>query len=405
MKRLALLIALLLVAAACNTAAPSESEPIADSTTEPAATRVPAAETVPNTAPAEPGGVASALDDRNDPSFPDPLVDVNQIFSGGPPPDGIPPIDDPKFISVDDADAWLGDDEPVVYVSIDGDNRIYPVQILIWHEIVNDTVAGVPVSVTYCPLCNSAVTYERTIDGQVTSFGTSGSLFNSALVMYDRLTESLWTHYDGKAVVGHLVGAELEPVPSPLLSWADAKEQFPEAQILDRDQTGHRRSYGTNPYAGYDNPTGIPFLFRGSADDRAELMQRVVGVTIDESAVAWPLHALQNDSASATPGSVGDTDLVIFWKAGQSTALETDGVGTGRDVGSVGVFKPEIDGRALTFDTGDGTFRDEETGSTWSITGAAIDGELAGSQLEQVPHLDSFWFAWSSYQPNTELVE
>ncbi len=404
MKRLALLLSLFLIASACATAATPESEAAAVST-EPAPAAEPVTEAAANPTPDEPGQVPSALDDRNDPSFPAPLVDVNQIFSGGPPPDGIPPIDEPQFISIDDAEAWLEDDEPVVYVSIDGDNRIYPVQILIWHEIVNDTVAGVPVSVTYCPLCNSAVTYERTIDGQVTSFGTSGSLFNSALVMYDRLTESQWTHYDGKAVVGHLVGAELEPVPSPLLSWADAKEQFPDGQVLDRDQTGHRRSYGTNPYAGYDNPTGVPFLFRGNADDRAELMQRVVGVAIGEDSVAWPLDALQEGSASATAGSVGDTDLVIFWKSGQSTALETDGVGTGRDVGSVGVFKPEIDGRALTFSAGEGVFRDEETGSTWSITGVAVDGGLAGSQLEQVPHLDSFWFAWSSYQPDTELVE
>ena len=160
----------------------------------------------------------SALEEINATEFPPPLIDPREIISGGPPPDGIPPIDDPRFVPVADNLSLLPAQEPVVALEINGDARAYPIRAMVWHEIVNDVVGGVPVSVTYCPLCNSAATYDRRIDGAVTTFGTSGRLFASALVMYDRATESLWTHFDGRAVVGLLAGAELDEYASPLLA-------------------------------------------------------------------------------------------------------------------------------------------------------------------------------------------
>lgn len=347
----------------------------------------------------------SALDDPTAPEFPEPLVDPAEIISGGPPPDGIPPIDTPEFIPVDTADAWLDDAEPVVALEVGGEARAYPVQVLIWHEIVNDTVGGLPVSVTYCPLCNSAVSYRRTIDGVETTFGTSGRLFASALVMYDRATESLWTHFDGRAVVGVLTGRELEPIASPLLSWADFKAAHPDGFVLDRDATGHDRPYGQNPYVGYDDPEATPFLFRGALDDRAAAMQRVVGVTLDGDAAAWTLDTIAEGTASAANTELGNRPLVILWKAGQASALDDSTIADGGDVGSVGVFDPTVNGRRLTFSAGtDGTFTDEETGSTWNLAGVAVSGELAGTQLERIVHLDTFWFAWSTYRPGTTLV-
>jgi hypothetical protein len=331
-------------------------------------------------------------------------VPVDAIISGGPPPDGIPPIDDPVFTSVEQADEYLGDQEPVVVLEIDGDARAYPVQILIWHEIVNDVVGDVPVAVTYCPLCNSAMSYVREIDGHVTTFGTSGRLFASALVMYDRATETLWTHFDGRAVVGVLTGHRLQPVASPLLAWSEFKASHPDGQVLDRSATGFRRSYGTNPYQGYDNPSSYPFLFTGSVDDRSRAMQRVVGVREGDIARAWTLDAIAGESAAATNSTVGDTPIVIFWAAGQSSALQMSEISAGRDVGSVGVFSPVVDGERLTFSAvGDG-FVDDQTGSIWSITGSATDGPLTGDQLVRIPHLDTFWFAWSTYAPGTDLV-
>jgi len=354
----------------------------------------------------EPGtAVASALDDIEDPSFPEPLVDPDEIISGGPPPDGIPPIDDPQFVSVEEADEWISTDEPVVYLEINDEVHAYPVQILMWHEIVNDTVGGIPVAVTYCPLCNSAVSYRREVAGQVTTFGTSGRLFASALVMYDRATESLWTHFDGRAVVGALTGHELEPISSPLIGWSDFKESFPEARVLDRDATGHSRPYGENPYVGYDNPDTQPFLFRGTVDDRAAAKQRVVGVVIDGAARAWALDGLADGDATATNSEVGESPVVVFWKGGQASALDSGLVNSGRDVGSAAVFSPVVDGDTLTFSVDDEGFVDDKTGSRWDITGTAVSGELAGTSLEQIHHLDTFWFAWSTYQPETDLVE
>lgn len=347
----------------------------------------------------------SALDDMGSAVFPPPLVDTSGIISGGPPPDGIPPIDEPLFIDVAAADEWISDEEPVVVIDVNGDVRAYPVQVMIWHEIVNDVVGGVPVAVTYCPLCNSAISYVRTIEGQETTFGTSGRLFASALVMYDRATESLWTHFDGRAVVGVLTGRRLEPVASPLLSWGDFKNSHPEGLVLDREETGFRRPYGDNPYQGYDNPSSFPFLFSGDVDERSAAMQRVVGVRDDDAARAWSLEAISGEAAAATNTELGDRPLVILWSAGQSSALEAAQIGSGRDVGSVGVFSRVVDGRTLTFSVEDGSFVDDETGTAWDITGRAVSGELADAQLERVPHLDTFWFAWSTYAPGTDLIE
>ncbi|MFP3915233.1 MAG: DUF3179 domain-containing protein [Actinomycetota bacterium] len=404
--RFRLFVLVALVTAACAGEA-TDGEPATSRTESPTGT-----DEGTTTAPPEPTlppagfpSGESALEDMTAESFPEPLVPPEEILSGGPPPDGIPPIDDPAFISVEEADAWLSDDEPVVALQIGDDARAYPVQILIWHEIVNDTVGGEPVSVTYCPLCNSAISYVREVDGHETTFGTSGRLYASALVMYDRATESLWTHFDGRAVVGVLTGHRLEPVSSPLLAWSEFKESYPDGQVLDRDATGHSRSYGTNPYTGYDNPDERPFMFRGEIDDRSAAMQRVVGVEAGDAARAWTLEAISGEGPTATNASVGEAPLVILWEPGQSSALQSESVDGGRDVGSVGVFDPNVDGRRLTFTGTDTGFVDEETGSTWTVTGTATAGELEGTELERIPHLDTFWFAWSTYSPGTDLVE
>ncbi|GIU89787.1 MAG: hypothetical protein KatS3mg010_0886 [Acidimicrobiia bacterium] len=157
---------------------------------------------------------------------PEPLVDLREIRSGGPPPDGIPSIDEPVFVRAADVD-FLADEEPVLALEIDGDARAYPVQILVWHEIVNDTVAGTPVAVTYCPLCNSAVAYDRRVEGRVLEFGTSGLLWNSALVMYDRQTETLWSHFTGQGIVGVLTGVELATFPVATVPWSVWRDAHP----------------------------------------------------------------------------------------------------------------------------------------------------------------------------------
>ena len=337
--------------------------------------------------------------------LPEPLIGLEQIRSGGPPPDGIPPVDEPRFLNTRDVD-FLADNEPVLALEIDGDARAYPVQILTWHEIVNDTVAGIPVSVTYCPLCNSALAYDRrvTVDGadMIVDFGTSGLLLNSSLVMYDRQTETLWSHFTGQAVLGELTGIELDDWVLSTVAWSTWRDANPEGLVLSTD-TGFDRSYGRNPYPGYDDVDGVPFLFQGDVDGRYTALTRILGIERNGEAVGIPLIELQ--ASGVLTGAVGETSFVAWWTAGTSSALDASNVADGYDVGSTGVFLARADGTELTFvAAADGLFVDDQTGSSWNVLGRAVSGELEGTRLEALPHVDTFWFAWSTFHSDTALV-
>jgi hypothetical protein len=332
--------------------------------------------------------------------LPDPLVPISELRSGGPPPDGIPPIDDPQFVPVAEVD-FLAENEPVMAVEIGGDARAYPVQILIWHEIVNDTVGGVPLAVTYCPLCNSAVAYDRRVDDRVMSFGTSGLLWNSALVMYDRQTETLWSHFNGEAIVGMLTGTELEQFPVATVPWGVWRDAHRDGLVLSRE-TGFERDYGSNPYPGYDDINSRPFLFEGEVDGRFTAMTRVVGIEHQGSAVAVPLISLREQGVVAV--SIGGQHLTVWWAPGTASALDEGAIADGDDIGATGVFVPVIDGVALTFTASDGGFTDDQTGSAWNLFGAAVSGPLTGRQLVPVAHVDTFWFAWSAFRPDTVVA-
>jgi len=327
-------------------------------------------------------------------------IEYNELLSGGPPRDGIPSIDDPQFISPDAAQEWLPDNEPVIALEIDGAARAYPLQILTWHEIVNDVVADVPVAVTFCPLCNSAITFDRHLDGKVYEFGTSGLLRNSDLVMYDRTTESLWQQFTGEGIVGDLAGAQLTFLPSSIVSFADFREAHPEGVVLSRD-TGFSRRYGQNPYVGYDNIGSSPFLFRGEIDGRLAAVERVVTVSLHDVGVdvAYPLSTLSE--VGVINDSQGGRDLVVLHTSGTSSALGDRTIAAAQDVGATGVFDPNLDGQKLTFQRDGEAMVDAETGSTWNILGQAIDGPLAGEQLEPSVHGDHFWFSWAAFKPDT----
>ena len=331
---------------------------------------------------------------------PTPLVPLNEIISGGPPPDGIPPIETPRFLETDQVD-FLADNEPVMAVEIDGDARAYPIQILMWHEIVNDTVGGVPVSVTYCPLCNSAVAYDRRLDDLVLDFGTSGMLWNSALVMYDRQTETLWSHFTGQAIVGELTGQQLDTFPVGMVPWGRWRDAHPDGLVLSR-QTGYDRDYGRNPYPGYDAVDSDPFLFEGEVDGHFTAMTRIVGILRDGEALAVPLFQLREERV--VEHELAGEPLVVFWEPGTASALDSHSIIDGEDIGATGVFIPEADGRSLTFDPGGEGFVDDQTGSTWDLLGHAVAGPLEGERLTRVEHLDTFWFAWAAFQPRSALT-
>ena len=351
--------------------------------------------------------VPSALDNPLADGLPDPLIEVSRILSGGPPPDGIPPVDDPRFDTVDEVD-WLAPNEPVLALSLGGEHRAYPVQIMMWHEIVNDTVAGAPVAITYCPLCNSALVFDRRLTGpdgddRLVSFGTSGKLYNSDLLMYDRQTESLFSQLIGLGVAGVLTGVELDRDPVQTFSFEDWSETHPDGLVLNR-VTGQERNYGLNPYEQYDTEEREPFLFDGEVDDRLPPKRRVVGVaTADGSAAVAVDHSLL-ERQGVVPVSLDGRDLVAVMASSASSALDSGTIAEGRSVGSTGVLDPQREGQTLTLEVTDGRIVDVETGSTWSVTGEALDGPLAGETLTAIPHTDPFWFAWAAFYPETEVI-
>jgi hypothetical protein len=339
-----------------------------------------------------------ALDDQR---LPAPLVDPARVVSGGPPPDGIPPVDEPRFLPASDV-PWLTDDEPVVSLSIGDEHRAYPVQVMVWHEIVNDTVDGMPVSITYCPLCNSALAFDRRRDDRLMTFGTSGKLYLSDLVMYDRQTESLWSQIEGRAIAGVQTGAQLARVPVQTVTWGQWRQAHPDGWVLSRD-TGASRDYGRNPYVGYDEEATDPFLFDGEADPRFEPKERVLGLGGAADPVAVPLAALSR--ARVAELEVAGEDVVVWAVEGLRSALDTADIDQGRAIAATGAFDPTVDGRRLSFTAADEqTFRDEETGSTWDVLGRAVDGPLEGSRLELAESVDTFWFSWAAFHPKTRVV-
>ncbi len=332
-------------------------------------------------------------------------IDYDEILSGGPPRDGIPPIDNPIFESVSTASFWLDDREPVIALVLGDDVRAYPIQILTWHEIVNDTVNNLPVVVTFCPLCTTGLVFERpTIDGETLTFGTSGNLRKSDLVMWDRQTESWWQQFSGEAIVGDLTGTKLTFLSSSIIAWSDFKDKYPNGQVLSTD-TGYSRDYGRNPYAGYDNVDSSPFLFDGIADDRLRPMERVIGILLDTG--PGQAYTLENLSEKQVlQDLLGETPFVIFWKAGTASALDSSNIASGNDIGSVGVYETTLDNEVLIFAANtDGTFSDENTGSIWDIFGQAIDGPLNGKSLTAITHHETFWFAWAAFVSPDTLIE
>ena len=249
-------------------------------------------------------------------------IDLAEVRSGGPSKDGIPSIDSPQFKRVGEV-ADLPPTEPVIALSVEGETRAYPLRILTWHEIVNDTIGGVPVAVTYCPLCNAAIAFDRRASGRVLDFGTTGKLRNSDLVMYDRQTESWWQQYTGTAIVGVLAGLELEPLPARVESFARFARENPAGRVLVPNNPSFR-PYGANPYAGYDG-SPLPFLYDGSYPDGIAPMAYVVAV----GGEAWSLDLLRKTR------SIEAGDLLLSWEPGQNSALDARLIAEGRDIGNV----------------------------------------------------------------------
>jgi hypothetical protein len=290
-------------------------------------------------------------------------VPLSEFQSGGPGKDGIPSIDAPRFVSVEEAGEWLADREPVIELVHAGIARAYPIQILVWHEIVNDEIGGTPVAVTFCPLCNTALVFDRRVDGEVLDFGTTGNLRNSDLVMYDRQTESWWQQFGGEAVVGELTGAELEHLPARIVAWEDFARQHPDSEVLSQE-TGFLRSYGRNPYEGYDDVDSGPLFPVSREDDRLAPKERVVYLERGDDAVVVPFSVLAERELVEV--MVGDEKVVVEWVPGVRSPLDSSFVASGREVGS-----------------------------------AAVTADATG---EPVPFDQPFWFAVAAFRPDARII-
>lgn len=333
-------------------------------------------------------------------NFENSLVDLDEIQSGGPPKDGIPPVDDPKFDTIGEASKWLNPREPVVVVSIDGETKAYPIQILTWHEIVNDSVAGTPISVTFCPLCNATIVFDRRKDGVVLDFGTTGRLRKSDLIMYDRQTESWWQQFTGQAIVGTLAGTVLDRLPASIVAYEDFRAAYPASQVLSR-RTGYRRAYGNNPYRGYDSIDDQPFLFFDPVDERLPPMERVLDVSIGDTHKLYPFSAFKTEAV--INDQVEDMPVVVFSRQGTLSALDGSLIADSREVPSATAYDRRLDGDTLRFELRDGHILDTQSGTRWNLFGTGIDGPLAGRQLAPAPGSVHFAFAWLAFNPDSKI--
>ena len=279
-------------------------------------------------------------------------IPLNELVGGGPPKDGIPSIDNPKFISIEDASQWLNDEEPGVAFSRGNTHRFYPYQILVWHEIVNDTVEGERILVTYCPLCLTGFVFDPIVKSERVEFGTSGKLWKANLVMYDRKTDSLWPQILGEAVVGEMTGVKLKVLPSDQMRYGEWKKTFPNGQILSRD-TGATRFYGSSPYGDYFSVTNLSLSLAKPTDTRLPNDAFVFGIIIADKAKAYSIEAVKEKGI--VEDKFEDTDIVLRYD---------------QTLDVVRMFKKSPDGSE-----------------------------------ERINPFSSFWFSWASAHPNTELYK
>lgn len=326
------------------------------------------------------------------------IVPLDQIVSGGPPPDGIPSIYNPKFVTVQQAgNNFLSDFDLILGVNINGDIRVYPLSILVWHEIVNDKVGGVPITVTYCPLCFTNQVFNRTLSNDrqgviVLQFGASGKLYNSNLVMYDRTSKSLWSQALGEGIVGKYAGRKLQRIPFDISYWRDWKQLYPNSKILSKD-TGFSRPYGADPYGDYYTSNQLYFPV-SNHDNRLGLKEKIVGIVGGPTEkLQYKAYKLQQiESQKVINDEINGKPVTLFSLYPAMVRVYDRMV---------------VGGKALEFEynnTNDNNkITDKQTGSEWNFDGEAVNGKLKGKHLTRLPFDEGFWFEWVAFHPQTQL--
>ena len=304
------------------------------------------------------------------------------------PKDGIRSIDDPTFLSRDEAETQMASGELVIGLELGGESRAYPINVLSRHEIINDVIAGVPVAITYCPLCFTGIVYDRRVDGRVLEFGVSGKLIMNDLVMYDRQTDSLWQQILGEGIRGEFKGVKLTPLAVTHTTWSQWKNSYPGTLVLDKGG-----AYASDSYSSYYERADVGVLGGSLSDDRLSAKELVLGLIVEQQPKAYPFSRLFVDPV--INDLLGDFAVLVIFDEASTTAV---------------AFDRDVEGRTLTFRSLDSdagpVVEDDETGSTWSgLTGRAIGGPLKGTELSQIAATYSFWFAWSDFYTQTEVYE
>lgn len=332
-------------------------------------------------------------------------VDPDEIISVGAGRNVIQPIYQPHFLSLLEGATldWMAADHPVVVVEINGDARAYPLGILTFHEVVNDVIGSQRVVVTYCPLCYTALAYNRVVDDVELNFGTTGNVRLSNLVMWDDVTESWWQQADGQAIVGEAAGQQLENIPAYITSFREFARTYPDGRVLSPASGSPEfwPVYGGSQYFGYDSPNNPPSYFIGQPDERLSPKERVLGVEIGEDVIAFPFAGLRQAQVINT--EIGGEPVVVFWKAGTRSALDEENISESHDPGSAAAFSRQHGDRILEFEAAGEFFRDTETGTLWTLLGGGDQGELEGQHLTPVKADNALWFAWAAFNPTTEI--
>tara|TARA_B100000029_G_scaffold21470_1_gene21701 strand:- start:14639 stop:15943 length:1305 start_codon:yes stop_codon:yes gene_type:complete len=333
-------------------------------------------------------------------------LDIEEISSGSVGRDGIPPIYNPLFISIQEAEEieWLTGDHPVAIVEMDGNVKAYPLGILTFHEVVNDTIGDTPVVLTYCPLCYTAIGFIREVNGTVLNFGTTGNLRRSNLIMWDDVTESWWQQITGQAIIGDLAGESLDTVSVNISSFDEYKRSYPKGLVLSPDSTNYDMDeiYGKNPYVRYDAPNTQPFMFKQYIDKRLDPVERVLGININEDFLAIPFTSLE-ESLVRELEHKGE-EMVVFYNDRTLSALDKELIVESRIAGSASVFFPYINGEKIYFYNDNGVITDKGTNSKWSQLGQAYEGPLMGETLDTIEATNILWFAWASFHPETGIA-
>ncbi len=333
------------------------------------------------------------------------LSEVTVVVQKG----AFPVLKNPKFIDRQKGLLTFISNEPVLVVNLSGEARAYPLNMLTIHEIANDQISDIKFLVTYCPLCNSGMVFDRNvaIDDQTLTldFEVSGMLRNSDMIMFDKQTETWWQQLTGEGIAGKLNGVELKVIPSVVLSVADFFERYPQGKILSKEGNGvNSKSYGQNPYVGYDALNGNPyggFIKPEKLTRKLPNMERIVGLRINQKQLIYPFTELKKKKI--VNDEFEGQKIVVFFKSGTVSVLDTYKISEGKDVGTAVIYKPIIEGQTLTFKEKKGYFYDVQTNSKWDITGKCLSGKHEGKQLEIEPHGIHLAFAWLAFYPNSEI--